>query len=89
LPGLGVEPGILWLSYHGGSPFFPLPYIQAGLDLAVQGCQMVYFQTKNYDSDIFSRALKWKMLVYFMTSWHILWTFDIFYEHLVCFVVFG
>jgi hypothetical protein len=37
-----------------------------------QGCQMVYFQTKNPDLGKFWRALQWKMLVYFMDIWHIL-----------------
>jgi hypothetical protein len=31
-----------------------------------QGCQMVCFQTKNYNLGKFWRALQWKMLVYFM-----------------------
>jgi hypothetical protein len=37
------------------------------LDLTDQGCQMVYFHTKNPDLDILWRVLKLKMLVYFMT----------------------
>jgi hypothetical protein len=28
-----------------------------------QGCQMVYFQTKNYNLGKFGRALDWKMLL--------------------------
>jgi hypothetical protein len=31
-----------------------------------QGCQMVYFQTKNINLGQFWRALEWKMLAYFM-----------------------
>jgi hypothetical protein len=41
----------------------------AGFDLITQndeGCQMAYFQTKNPNVGKFWRALKWKMLVYFM-----------------------
>jgi hypothetical protein len=37
----------------------------------VQGCQMVYFHTKNTNLGIFWRTLKRKMLVYFMTIWNI------------------
>jgi hypothetical protein len=33
----------------------------------------------------FWRFLKWKMLVYFMTIWSILWLFGLFYGHLVYF----
>jgi hypothetical protein len=33
-----------------------------------QGCQMVYFETKNPNLDIFWRALEWKMFEYFMTT---------------------
>jgi hypothetical protein len=51
-----------------------------------QGCQMVYFQTKNPDLGKFRRVLQWKMLVYlndtylvyFMAIWYILSPFDIF-----------
>jgi hypothetical protein len=34
-----------------------------------QGCQMVYFQTKNPNLGKFWRALDWKMLVDFMALW--------------------
>jgi hypothetical protein len=37
---------------------------------ALQGCNMVYFQTKNPNLGKFWRALEWKMLVY------------VFYDHL-------
>jgi hypothetical protein len=37
-----------------------------------QGCQMVYFQTKNPDLGKFWRVLEWKMLVYFTVIWYIL-----------------
>jgi hypothetical protein len=36
-------------------------------DRSIQGCQMVYFQTKNPNLGTFWRALKWKMLSYFGT----------------------
>jgi hypothetical protein len=49
-----------------------------------QGCQMVYFHTKNLVKTW--RTLEWKMLVYFMAIWNILLQFDIFYVHLVYFV---
>jgi hypothetical protein len=45
---------------------------------ALQGCQMVYFQTKNPNLGQFRRALEWKMLTHFMAIWKILRTFDIF-----------
>jgi hypothetical protein len=51
-----------------------------------QGCQMVYFQTKNPNLGRFWRALYWKMTIYFMAIWNISWTFGIFYDHLVHFV---
>jgi hypothetical protein len=47
-----------------------------------QGCQMVYFQTKNAKLDKFWRAFDWKILIYFMATWNILQTFGIFYRHL-------
>jgi hypothetical protein len=54
--------------------------------LLVQGCQMVCFQTKNPYLGKMFRALDWKMLIYFMAIWSILWIFGIFYDHLVQFV---
>jgi hypothetical protein len=61
-----------------------------------QGCQMVCFQTKNLYLGRFWRALKWKMLVYFMVIWNnlrpfgiFLWTFGTFYGQLVYFCPFG
>jgi hypothetical protein len=50
-----------------------------------QGCQIVYLQTKNCNLGTFWTVLQWKMLVYFMTIWSILRTFDIFFGHLVYF----
>jgi hypothetical protein len=41
----------------------------------VQGCQMVYFQTKNSNLGKFWRVLQRKMLVYFMSM------FGLFYGH--------
>jgi hypothetical protein len=49
---------------------------------------MVYFQTKNPNLGKFWRALDWKMLICIMPIWNILWTFGIFYDHLVQFVLF-
>jgi hypothetical protein len=43
-----------------------------------QGCQMVYFQTKNPNLDKFWRALERKLLVYFMPIYgycYVLWSF--------------
>jgi hypothetical protein len=56
-----------------------------------QGCQMVYFQTKNPDSGKFWRALDWKLLivlgpfVIFTYIWDILCPFGKFYAHLAYF----
>jgi hypothetical protein len=36
---------------------------------------MVYFQTKNLNLVKFWRAFEWKMLLYFMPIWSILWSF--------------
>jgi hypothetical protein len=44
---------------------------------------MVGFQTKNPDLGKFWWVLHWKMLVYFMS----IWPLEIFYGHLVYFVV--
>jgi hypothetical protein len=48
-----------------------------------QGCQMVCFQTKNPNLGKFWRVIDWKMLIYFMAIWNILWRFGIIYDHLV------
>jgi hypothetical protein len=40
-----------------------------------QGCQMVFFQTKNPNLGKFWRALEWKKLVYSMSIWTILGPF--------------
>jgi hypothetical protein len=55
-------------------------------DLA-QGCQMVCFQTKNPNLVKFWKVLLRKILVYFMTIWSILRPLEIFYGHLVNYVV--
>jgi hypothetical protein len=46
-----------------------------------QGCQMGYFYAKNPNLGKFWRALEWKMFVYLMFIWNILWPFGIFYGH--------
>jgi hypothetical protein len=55
----------------------------------LQGCQMANFRTKNPTLGKFWRVLQWKMLVYFMSVWsilwpvvYILWPFGIFYGYL-------
>jgi hypothetical protein len=48
---------------------------------------MVCFQTKNPNLGKFWGFLQWKIFVYFMTIWSILRTLEIFYGHLVHFVV--
>jgi hypothetical protein len=46
---------------------------------------MVSFQTENPKLGKFWRAQDWK--IYFMAIWNILQTFEIFYDHLVHFVL--
>jgi hypothetical protein len=48
----------------------------------VQGCQMVYFKTKNPNLGIF-----WRALEYFVAIWNTLQPFGMFHGHLVYFVV--
>jgi hypothetical protein len=48
-----------------------------------QGCQMVYFQTKNPNLGTFWRALERKMFIYFVIIWNNLWPFGIIYGSLV------
>jgi hypothetical protein len=50
---------------------------------------MVCFQTKNPNLGKCLRGLDWKMFIYFMAIWTILWRFGIFYDHLVHFSGFG
>jgi hypothetical protein len=52
-----------------------------------QGCQMVYFYTKNPNLGKFWMCLQWKMLVYFMAIWSILRPFGIFCGRLLYFMV--
>jgi hypothetical protein len=49
---------------------------------ALQGCQMVYFQTKNPNLGKYWRALEWDMLGYFMPVWTTVLPYDINYGHL-------
>jgi hypothetical protein len=55
--------------------------------LSIQGCQMVYFQTKNTNLGTLWRVLEWEMLLYFKIIWSILWPFCIIYGSLVKLVV--
>jgi hypothetical protein len=48
-----------------------------------QGCQMVYFQTKNLNLGTFWRVLQCKMLVSFMDIWYILRSFGIFWPFVI------
>jgi hypothetical protein len=50
---------------------------------------MVCFQTQNPNLVKFWRALNWKKFKYYMAIWNILWTFGVFYNHLVHFSGFG
>jgi hypothetical protein len=53
----------------------------------VQGCQMVYFQTKNTNFGNFVMVLQWKMLVYFMDICSFSQQACILNGHLIYFVV--
>jgi hypothetical protein len=65
-------------------PFLPHPPF---CSLIQQGCQMTYFQTKKSDLGKFGRVLQWKMFVFYLAIWSILWLFVTFYGHLVYFMV--
>jgi hypothetical protein len=43
-----------------------------------------FYVTKNPNMGKFCRVLQWKMSVYFMAIWFILWSIGIFCGHLVC-----
>jgi hypothetical protein len=66
---------------------------ELGFILSEQGCQMVYFQTKNPNLGKFSSVLQRKMLVYIFyvqlvyvpAIWSILCSFGSFYVQLVFF----
>jgi hypothetical protein len=62
-----------------GSRFSPFSAKRFGVFLENQcydqGCQMVCFQTKNTNLGKFWRVFQWKILVYFMAIWYILWPF--------------
>jgi predicted membrane protein len=45
------------------------------------------FQTKNPNLGKFRRALDWKMFIFVIAIWNILWRLGIFYDHLVHFVL--
>jgi hypothetical protein len=47
---------------------------------------MACFLTKNPNLGKLLRASDWKMLIYFITIWNMLWIFGIFYDHSVHFV---
>jgi hypothetical protein len=55
----------------------------------IQGCQMVYFQTKNPNFGKFWRSSDWKLFICFITIRNILRTLGIFYDHLVHFYGFS
>jgi hypothetical protein len=45
------------------------------------------FKPKNQNLGKFCSVLLWKILVYFMTIWSMLWPLEIFFDHLVYFVL--
>jgi hypothetical protein len=54
-----------------------------------QGCQMLYFKSKNINFGVFWKALEWKFLVYFMANCCILWAFVYILWPFGNFVIFG
>jgi hypothetical protein len=60
--------------------------VQFGTQEPQQGCQMVCFQIKSTNLGKFWRSLDWKMFIYCMSIWIILWTLGIFYDYLVHYV---
>jgi hypothetical protein len=53
----------------------------------MEGHQPQYvFKPKNPNLGKFMRTLVWRMFIYFMATWKILWRVWIFYDHLVQFV---
>jgi hypothetical protein len=56
---------------------------------ADQGCQVVYFQTKNPYLGKFWRALYLKMLIHFIALWNISRTFGIFYYRVFIWNIFS
>jgi hypothetical protein len=58
-------------------------FIQFYLLCVHAGCQLVYIHAKNTKLDQFWRDLEWKLLLYFVTIWNILWPLSIIYGRLV------
>jgi hypothetical protein len=83
-----VSPSQTWFfsGFKTRSSTFQL-YLMWGVfrQCSKQGCQAVYFQTKN---PILGK-LEWKMLVYSMVIWNILRQFEILYGHFVLLWWFG
>jgi hypothetical protein len=50
---------------------------------------MVYFQAQTPNFGKFWRVLQWKMLVYFIDIWSILWPFGLFCGHLAFWYTFS
>jgi hypothetical protein len=78
---------LLHINVFEFSPKCKMPSFQVEPRTGFQGCQMVYFWTKNPNLGTFWTALQWKMMVYFMDTWSILRSFVILYGHLVQFMV--
>jgi hypothetical protein len=98
-----ISPGSFMEVVSSSLPFLFLSFFSAKNGLAllisasVQGCQMVYFQTKNHNLGKFLKVLQLQILVffwpfclfygqtvYFTEIWYILWSPGIFFPVLVC-----
>jgi hypothetical protein len=62
-------------------PFLLVSIVVIPSGVLSQGCQMVYFETKNPNLGKFGSLLLLNMLVNFMAIWSILLPFHIFYSH--------
>jgi hypothetical protein len=75
-----------WAIFCTNSSGRPEENLRMCLQCAMQGCQMLYFETKNPNLGKIWRVLQWKMMVhfnghlaYFTSIWYIFWPFGIFF----------
>jgi hypothetical protein len=82
-------PILVYCNKKSGNPDVnhPRSILRVMLCAVKQGCQMVYFHTKNTKLRTFWRALQWKMLVNVIAIWCIWRLLTILYRHLVYLMV--
>jgi hypothetical protein len=56
--------------------------------IPTKGCQMVYFHTKNPNLGKFCRVFQWKMLMFGLSYWHLvfLWPFSLVYFMVIWYI---